>query len=304
MTVSFLAALLALVPLAAPPQDRAPAPADAPARAQEPGAEKEGAAEEPVKKAFARLKSPQRKELQGLILKLRKEEDEERLAEARAAVLALGEGAIPGLLAAAARLEESGRIAELWPLLDALLADDDLHLAWKEVKKKTPPSVRRYLVRRWADSEREDAVEWLLPHLGSADPDVAYEAARGLLWRGDERGAEVVAEAMREGWARGSARFRADFAGIERGPMAHLPGRYLGSRKLSDQLLGLHLFELFGVPEQSRQLVRWLSESDTNLRLGAIDACRVVVAGEPPLERPSMTQIIELAEAWKARLKG
>jgi hypothetical protein len=27
-----------------------------------------------------------------------------------------------------------------------------------------------------------------------------------------------------------------------------------------------------------------------------------VVDGEPPLEKPSMTEIIERAEAWKARL--
>ena len=36
--------------------------------------------------------------------------------------------------------------------------------------------------------------------------------------------------------------------------------------------------------------------------IDAINACRVLVAGEPPLDRISVFEAIELAKAWKAKL--
>ena len=68
------------------------------------------------------------------------------------------------------------------------------------------------------------------------------------------------------------------------------------------RLLGLHLFELFGVKENANLLADNLNNSDTALRLGAINACRVVVAGEEPLLRPSMTELIELANSWSDKI--
>lgn len=256
----------------------------------------------PPKKEFARLSGLEQKAVQEDLVALRRAEKDEQRAEARARIVAYGEGAIPFVFDATPKTIEAGRFADHAAILDALLMDDDLHLAWGLLKKKAPEELRGHLVRRWADSAREDAVKFLTPLLADAAADIAYQAGRGLLRRGDRAGAPVVLDAMRKRWTKEAATLRADFAGLERGPLADLPRESLASSKLQERLLGIRLFELFGVKEQAKLLLPVLDESDTTLRLAAIDACRVVIAGEPPLEKPSMTQIIEHAEAWKKRL--
>lgn len=267
----------------------------APAAAQEPPPP-------PPKKEFARLNSVELKEVQEDLVALRRAEKPEAQAEVRARLAGRGEGIVPSVLEAAPQYVEAGRFADLQQLLTATLTDADLHLAWKLLKKKAPEPLRAHLTRRFADSAREDAAPFLTPLLKDEMPSVAYEAARGLLRRNDRAGLPVVLEAMRSRWTQESARLRADFAGLERGPLADVPREHLNSTKLAERLLGLRLFELFGVKEQAKLLLPMLSESDTSLRLAAIDACRVVIGGEPPLEKPSMTQIIEHAEIWKKKL--
>lgn len=256
----------------------------------------------PPKKEFARLSGLEQKAAQEELVALRRAEKDAERAEARARLIAYGEGVIPHLIQAAPKQVEAGRFADHGAVLDAVLVEADLHLAWPLVKKGAPEELRSYLVRRWSDSAREDAPKFLTPLLKDGAGEVVYQAARGLLRRGDRAGVPAVLDALRKRWTKEAALLRADFAGLERGPLADLPREPLASSKYAERLLGLRLFELFGVKEQARLLLPLLGESDTTLRLAAIDACRVVVAGEPPLEKPSMTQIIEEAEAWKQRL--
>lgn len=262
----------------------------------------EPAAPPPPKKEFARLTGVQLKAVQEDLVALRRAEKPEARAEVLARISALGEGIVPSVMEVAPQYLEAGRFADLQQLLAAALADADLHLAWKLLKKKAPQPLRAHLARRWADSAREDAIPFLTPLLKDEMPAVAYEAARGLLRRNDRAGLPLVMDALRSRWIQESARLRADFSGLERGPLADVPREPLNSPKSAERLLGLHLFELFGVKEQAKLLLPMLSESDTALRLAAIDACRVVIGGEPPLEKPSMTQIIEHAELWKKKL--
>lgn len=258
----------------------------------------------PPKKEFVKLGGLEQKHAQEELVALRRAEKDEDRAAARATLIAHGEGLIPLLLQALPKAIEEERLPDHLVVLDAILADADLHLAWKLVKKSSPAELRAHLVRRWADSAREDGLEFLKPLIADEDAEVAYQAARGLLRRGERAGAPAVMDAMRKRWTKEAATLRADFAGLERGPLADLPREPLNSNKYAERLLGLRLFELFGVAEQARLLLPLLGESDTALRLAAIDACRVVVGGEAPLEKPSMTQIIEEAEAWKKRLQS
>ncbi len=256
----------------------------------------------PPKKQFARLTGLQQKAVQEDLVALRRAEKEEDHAAAQARLIAVGEGIVPYVLDATKQYLEAGRFADVQALLAATLADADLQLAWGLLKKSAAEPLRAHLVRRWADSERKDAPEFLQPLLKDAMPSVAYEAARGLVRRGDRSALPPVVDAIRQRWTQEAPRLRADFSGLERGPLADVPHDFLSSSKVQERLLGLRLFELFGVKEQAKLLLPGLSESDTTLRLAAIDACRVVLGGEAPLEKPSMTQIIEHAEAWKKKL--
>ena len=280
-----------------------PVPPPAVVRQEPPPKEQEEEIKPPPKQAFAKLSGSQRKQARGALAALRGGRTVEARAEGYATLQELGEGVVPLLLGDWAALVEAERLAELQTLLDALLAADALHLAWQEVASAAPGAARAYVVRRWRDSDRKDLLEFLGARLADADPEVAYAAAVGLLRRGDTRGWQPVVDYVTEHWVARAAAIRADFAGLERGPLTGRAAAALDARKRTDRLAGLHLFELFGVPEQAALLMPALSESDTTLRLAAIDAARAVVDGAAPLERPSMTEIIERAEAWKKRIR-
>jgi hypothetical protein len=89
---------------------------------------------------------------------------------------------------------------------------------------------------------------------------------------------------------------------MSRGIMSPIIEEKITTPNKKVRLLGLHLYELFGLKDNSSILADNLNNSDTALRLGAINACRVVIAGEEPLLRPSMTELIELANEWSAKI--
>ena len=256
----------------------------------------------PKKKKFARLTSPNKKSAQKGLRLIEKGEEEEDIAEGVAQLLELGEAVIPLSFDAVKRIEGTGRLETLWTVLDTLLIDDDLELAWSIVKSKHPDALRVYLVRRWANSDLKDSEKFLSKNMVHENPEIAYQAARGLARRGIASAMPAIEVQVSEKWLKESARIREDFAGIERGPLMAELTPLLKRKRFKEKLTAIRLFELFGPEDQIAVLAPFLSESDTTLRLAAINACRVIVAKEEPLDRPSMTEIIERAEAWKAKL--
>jgi hypothetical protein len=301
--------LLLLLSVAAlpPPPPLTAVPAALPLATQEPppeeGEEREEVEQDPPpKKDFDKLSSAKRKKARNALTALKGGRTEEARAAAVETLRELGEGAVPLLLDAWPDLAEAERMDALYGLLDALLAEDALHLAWRQVAEDAPSAARAWVVTRWDGSARKDVVEFLAARISDPAPEVAYAAARGLLKRDDARGWDVVAAWVAEHWTEQADSLRADFAGLPRGPMAGRAAAALNATKRKARLAGLHLFELFGVVENAALLLPALSESDTTLRLAAIDAARAVVDGDAALERPSMTGIIERAEAWKKRI--
>ncbi len=267
--------------------------------AQTPATEKEAPAK---KKKFPRLTSPMKKDVQAGMHLLEKGKDEEKVEAGVQQILAVGEAAIPACLNAAKRMEKADRLPPLWKVLDTLLQDDDLELAWSLLKKNAPDCLRIHLLRRWADSERKDTEEMLATYLSSEHADFAYEAARGLAFRGHPEAISAIELQVRSHWLKDSSRLRQDFANIDRAPLVSSILPLLERKRSKEKLAAVRMFELFGVPEHANKLLPFLAESDTSLRLAAINACRVVVDQKEPLDHPSMTEIIERGEAWKARL--
>ncbi|MGB0954176.1 MAG: hypothetical protein ACPG31_13220 [Planctomycetota bacterium] len=271
---------------------------------QEPeaSAEQEGEKEKPKKKKFARLKSPDKKKVAAAMRLIEKNEEEEDVAEGVAQLIAIGEAAIPSCMDAVKRMDGVGMLEPLWQVLDTLLLEDDLDLAWGLLKKKSPDVLRVYLVRRYADSKLEEVEVFLKEQLANENPDLAYEAARGLALRGDASVVAVIEQQVAQFWLEDADRLRADFAGVERGALSAELLPLLQRKHTKEKLAALRMVELFGTAEQCKLMLPFLSESDTTMRLAAINVCRVILDGEAPLKRPSMTEIIERAEAWKAKL--
>ena len=275
---------------------------------QEPDADASAAAdaeqepEKKKKKKFARLKSPDKKKVQGGLRRIEKEKEDEGIAEGVAMLVGVGEAAIPMCLDAAQRMEKADRLPPLFDALDQVLVDEDLELAWSHLKKKAPVSIRTYLTTRYADSELKDAEKFLQQQLKQEDDGLRYAAARGLALRGKPEVLPLLDAEFQQHWSREAKRFRADLAGVPREPFRDSLPPLFDRIQTKEKLSSLHLFELFGTAEDIEQVAPYLGESDTALRLAAINACRVVLDGVEALERPSMTEIIERAESWRNRL--
>lgn len=299
-----IAALLLALPtagLVAPPSAALPPQEQQPG--QEPAKPDQPVKKAPEKRAFPKLKSTEIKQLGESLYQLRAAKLEETALAAGELVVAFGAGAVPACLADFGKFEGE-RLALLTGVLDRVLVDADLDLAWREVGKKTPAATRNYLVRRIADSTREDAAKLLVERLNEASEGSreAYEAGRGLAWRGDRSGLPAVLRGVADDWTEGRERLRRDFAGIERRPLSAPAAELVkGAPDRAGRLAALHLFELVGAPAQLVSLKPALADPDNMVKLAAVNACRVA-NGEEPVDTASVMQIIELSRAWEERL--
>ena len=261
-----------------------------------------------VKKVkFARLKSKENKSMMAALRFIEKgvineEDDINQASDGVAQLIAVGEGAIPKCLTSFQRMAKTDRQLYLTVALDSILMDDDLHIALNLCNKKTPDEVYTYLMSRWADSSRDDSSKVLSIHFEVDSKEVQYHCVRGLLKRGDDSVVEACVQIIETQWKNSKQQLRKDFSGMSRGIMSSTIEEKVTTPNKKVRLLGLHLFELFGLKDNANILADNLNNSDTALRLGAINACRVVVAGEEPLLRPSMTELIELANDWLAKI--
>jgi hypothetical protein len=256
---------------------------------------------------FARLKSKENKSMMTALRLIEKgvineEDDINEVNDGVDKLISVGEGAIPKCLTSFQRMAKTDRQLYLTVVLDSLLLDDDLHIALDLCNKKTPAEVYTYLMSRWADSTRDDGSEVLSFHFKIDSEEVQYHCVRGLLKRGDESVVTACIQIIDTRWKDHKQQLRSDFSGMSRGIMSPIIEEKITTPNKKVRLLGLHLYELFGLKDNSSILADNLNNSDTALRLGAINACRVVIAGEEPLLRPSMTELIELANEWSAKI--
>jgi hypothetical protein len=256
---------------------------------------------------FARLKSKEKKSMMTALRLIEKgvinvEDNINEVSDGVTLLISVGEGAIPKCLTSFQRMAKTDRQLYLTVALDSLLMDDDLHIALDLCNKKTPAEVYTYLMSRWADSTRDDSSEVLSFHFKVDSKEVQYHCVRGLLKRGDESVVTACIQIIDTQWKDSKQQLRKDFSGMSRGIMSSAIEEKMTTPNKKVRLLSLHLFELFGLKDNANILADNLSNSDTALRLGAINACRVVVAGEEPLLRPSMTELIELANDWLTKI--
>jgi len=259
------------------------------------------------KKKFARIKSTEKKIMMKALRLIEKgevdnENDVDEISDGIASLIELGECVIPKCLTSFPRMAKVERQQHLTRVLDSILLDDELHIALELCNRKTTNQVYAYLMQRWTDSSREDREEVLNNYLSIDDEAVQYHCVRGLIQLGDKLMVNACVKIIDSQWKDNKQQLRNDFSGVSRGIMSELIAEKVSTPNKKVRLLGLHLFELFGLKENASILADNLNNSDTALRLGAINACRVVIGGELPLLRPSMTELIELATEWSSKI--
>lgn len=252
------------------------------------------------------------------VQRLRKAGTEVMAEEARAALLAMGAGAAPELIRALARerdAEARGRVAAvLGELLDArhtrLLAVEFAHdesrvrqLALGLCARHPDPQVREAaeaaLERARAAREKASGRGKELPE---EEREEAYWAALACTSAGSLAGIPELAAVAASGWAEHGGRIRDASRGARGEEAARALQPLLSSGERDQRLAGLRLAAGLATEQDTRLVAPFLDDRDNSLRIAAINALRGMVDGEPPLERISAFQAIELAGQWKERL--
>ncbi len=214
-------------------------------------------------------------------------------------LIELGAGAAPLLIA---RLSDAKSNLNAWltRALDGITSIEHAPLLAAETSHKT-------LARRlWSVSRLVDlgANEPSAYHKALADKDdeVAYRAAVGLASLGDASGMErVFARAARD-WK--TCRTWLEPA-LERGRgegLSNFLVTKLASKEFDEKVTALRLFRSGGAKEHARKVAVELDSSDHMVKKEAINALRVVVLEQKPIEDLSVFQSIEMAKEIKNKL--
>ncbi|KAA3612792.1 MAG: HEAT repeat domain-containing protein [Planctomycetota bacterium] len=254
------------------------------------------------KRQFPRLNASAKNRVEDALLALRTSKGKEAQQQAVSDLQREGAGAVPKCLDYFRKLENEPARSRMRQVLDHILKEEDLDLAHKALGKKADPWARTYIARRFADSRRKDAVATLKLYLKDKDSEVRYQAARGLAFHEQKDGVTELHAFLLQHWKNRHKEFRADFAGVKRGPCsgAILPLLNKGDR--NQRLAAVHLFELLGYSGHKASLKPLLDHPDGAIKHATINACRVVIDGDEPLKRPSVFEDIKHAEEWKKRL--
>lgn len=130
----------------------------------------------------------------------------------------------------------------------------------------------------------------------------SYLAALALTSSGSLDALPELVERARSEWGDSGVEIRAAVEGLRGAEATALVGAGLeGDRK--DKLAALRVLAGCGDEERAKALVApFLDSTDNQLRVAAINALRGIMDGDPPLERMSVFEAVELAGKWKARL--
>ncbi|HIK60585.1 MAG TPA: hypothetical protein EYF98_07825 [Planctomycetes bacterium] len=260
----------------------------------------------PKLKAWPKPKS--QAELKDRIARLRQDRSEEVAAEAHAALISMGPSAAPLLIRSLGKEKSKDARERIRSALASILDQQHSRLiaeffndksidvrVWALITvSRTPdPGLQKTVLGHWKTlAKRGD----------KADEIERYAAGLCLLSIEDPQGLEPVVSATISHWKERAAQIRGVLNGLR---SAALDKALLGHLKATDrkqQSAALRLIAAGGTPATLSAVAPFLDSGDPTLRIDAINACRVLVAGEPPLDRIPVFEAIELAKAWKARL--
>lgn len=243
------------------------------------------------------------------IERLRKARTPEMEDGAHEALVKIGAGAAPQLLAKFGREKDAGAQGRLEAILELVTDARHTRLLAPYFEDKSNV-VRVWALRRVAGFPDEGVKEAAEKAHAAAkkrkrdkDPEEILAAALCCASSGSFDGFEELTKAAEENWKK-----EGQSIGIALAPLRGLEATdrvrgLLEGKKRQTQVTGLRLLAACGEAEAAKKLVRpFLDSTDNSLRIGAINALRGIVDGDPPLAKLSVFQAIEEANKWKARL--
>ncbi len=244
--------------------------------------------------------------------KVRKANTPQMEEAGEAGVLAVGAAAGPALIAALGKEKELQARLRLENLLDGVTGAAHTRLMAAEFAHKSP-HVRVWALRRVAafpDTgvrapaeqayERAAAAHAKKPDAEGA-ADELYLASLCAASAGSAAGFEHLVRAATEHWGKRGGELRVALEGL-RGDAATdklLP--LVGDSDRTKVVAGLNLLGGCGSRKALDAVRPHLDSTDNSIRVAAINAMRGIVDGQPPIDKLSAFDAIELAKKWKER---
>ena len=163
-------------------------------------------------------------------------------------------------------------------------------------------AVRHWAARRLTDLAVPASKKPLQKALKDKDERVRYLAALGLCSLGDWQGFDLVFERCKTNFAEESSRIHDVLASSRGKPAANLVQARMDRADVASVLTGLRLMRTLAPPEYAGVLKVFLDNKAHAVKKEAINALRVVVDGDAPVENLSVFQVIGAAKKWKERL--
>ena len=260
----------------------------------------------PKLKAWPKPKS--QAELKDQVARLRQERSQDVAAEAHEALVSIGSSAAPLLIRSLGK-EKSKDARERIRFALANILDQQHSRLVAEFFGDKSIDVRVWsliTVSRTPDPGLQKTVQghWntLAKRGDKAEEVERYAAGLCLLSVQDSRGLEPVFSATISHWKERAAQIRGVLNGLRSAALDEALLNRLKADDRKQQSAALRLIAAGGTKATLSAVAPFLDSGDPTLRVDAINACRVLVAGEPPLDRISVFEAIELAKAWKAKL--
>jgi len=227
------------------------------------------------------------------------EVDVQRVAQAEAALIAMGAGVTLELLR---RLDDGDQDESdaIKRVLDSVLAPEHCPLLARLVRRKEP-EVRRYVVTRLARFHRPEMEPVFQEALKDRDADVVFLAALGLGGLGEFEAMQTVFDRCRRGWPEYGGLVSEVLGPVRSKKAAQWVFARIKTDDTSGWVAGLRLLRSLAPKSFKHELQAALNSEQSSVKKAAINALRVVIDGDPPLEKLTVFQAIELAKQWRQR---
>ncbi len=272
-----IAAALAVLAIRGPSQDAAPEPP-----------------------AWPELSRREQTQVKQTCDQLRKTGKAERIADLEQRLQQFGAGAAPLLIDRLSDMRKNIN-APLQRVLEHLVTDADAPLLARRAQDDRL-AIRRYVVGRLERTGNRDMLPVFRHALGDDDDEVRLAAVLGITRCGDTAALPQLLEHCIADWHAVRARAEPALAGVKGRAAAEWLATPLSDDSEPRKVAALRMLRVAGDRQSTALIAPLLDSENHNLKRAAINALRGIVDGDPPLDKLSVFQAIEMAKTWKARL--
>lgn len=215
-------------------------------------------------------------------------------------MIELGAGTAPALIN---RLSDAKSNHNEWVgrALDGVTTVEHAPLLVPETTSKVVAR-RRYSLRRLGELGAKDMAGVYKAAMTDKDADAAFLAGLALASTGDAEGLPLVLARAKTDWKGSRAVIEAVLPHGKGGAVSAWISEHTDAKDFNERVAALRLFRTGGAREHARRVASSLDAADHMVKKEAINALRVVVLEQPPLDDLSVFQTIEMAKEIRSKL--